>query len=208
MNARRVDDNSNERTPQDAVDDLLRASASAMEMAMKGVWTKDSEAQSAPVHPFVAHPAAMMTAATVVGLGVSSQMAGMWLGFMKGVSEASDAARGEHEQDFAEAVTTEGQSSPAEKAEPPKSSARVRVVVDNDTDQVVSPAQPDDLKLLPGVGPKLASVLASKGFASFKSIASMSATDEAKLDGELGLDGRILADDWRGAAARLMAGAN
>ncbi len=204
MSARRVDDNSNERTPQDAVDDLLRASASAMEMAMKGVWTKDSEAQSAPVHPFVAHPAAMMTAATVVGLGVSSQMAGMWLGFMKGVSEASDAARGEHEQDFAEAAKT----SPAEKAEPPKSSARVRVVVDNEAEQLASPAQQDDLKLLPGVGPKLASVLASKGFASFKSIASMSATDEAKLDGELGLDGRILADDWRGAAARLMAGAN
>lgn len=205
MNTSRDRDGMNESTAEKAVEDLVRASADAMEVALKGEWAKDINAATPPIHPLLAHPTAMMAAATVVGMGVSSQIAGMWLGFMKGFNEASEKAT--------DAQTAETAAEP-KKA---KEKDALRVVVDNGkaakkraaVKKVDEPASSraegsDDLKRISGVGPKLASVLAERGFGSFSAIASMSAKQAAALDRDLGLEGRIERDDWIGQAKTLL----
>ncbi|MCO6186101.1 helix-hairpin-helix domain-containing protein [Rhizobium sp. L1K21] len=207
MNTSRDTGGVNETPAEKAVEDLVRASADAMEMAMKGEWAKDIDAAAPPIHPLLAHPTALMAAATVVGMGVSSQLAGMWLGFMKGFVETAS-----HE--------AEGQ----EPEQPPKTSTEktdaLRVVADNNNNTQVrkktavqrasskahskSVAGGDDLKRISGIGPKLASVLAERGFATYAAIAAMNVEAAEALDRDLGLDGRIDRDDWIGQAKALM----
>ena len=64
-------------------------------------------------------------------------------------------------------------------------------------------AKADDLKLISGIGPRLEQVLQKRGITGFAKIAAMKAADIAKLDEELGLNGRIQRDDWVGQAAKL-----
>lgn len=64
-------------------------------------------------------------------------------------------------------------------------------------------AQADDLKLISGVGPKLEQMLQKRGITSFAHIAAWSAADIARLDEDMGLNGRIQRDDWVGQAAKL-----
>ena len=224
MNAKRSSGESNEPNAADkAVEDLVRASAEAVEVVMNGEWAKNIEAPSVPVHPLMGHPTAMMAAATVVGMGVSGQIAGMWLGFMKGLSEGVEGYPGEPEvssdaADIAGAPEVERQQ-PAEKQ-------AIRVVVDNDAAAAAEP-QPiaetsekpvdadqtsvsrdkvaaDDLKRISGIGPKLATILAVKGYGGFSAIAAMDSATAKALDDELGLDGRIERDDWPGQARALL----
>ncbi len=62
----------------------------------------------------------------------------------------------------------------------------------------------DDLKQISGIGPKLEHMLQKRGL-SLAAIAALSDTDAAKLDADLGLDGRIARDGWV-AQARKLAG--
>lgn len=62
----------------------------------------------------------------------------------------------------------------------------------------------DDLKQISGIGPKLEQMLQKRGL-SLAAIAALSDTDAAKLDADLGLDGRIARDGWV-AQARKLAG--
>jgi NADH-quinone oxidoreductase subunit E len=65
---------------------------------------------------------------------------------------------------------------------------------------------PEDLKLISGIGPKLEQMLQRRGLTTFAAIAALSDDDAAKLDAELGLDGRIQRDGWV-AQAKKLAGA-
>ena len=58
------------------------------------------------------------------------------------------------------------------------------------------PASPDDLKAISGVGPKLEQVLNGMGVTRYADIAAWSASDVARIEAELGLDGRIARDGW------------
>jgi NADH-quinone oxidoreductase subunit E len=64
----------------------------------------------------------------------------------------------------------------------------------------------DDLKRIDGIGPKVEQVLKGRGIARFKDLAEMDETALNALDKELGLDGRVLRDDWAGQARRLVGG--
>ncbi len=68
------------------------------------------------------------------------------------------------------------------------------------------PANPDDLKLISGVGPKLEQVLNELGVWTFEQIAGWNAAEIAWVDDYLQFSGRILRDDWLGQAADLAAG--
>lgn len=63
----------------------------------------------------------------------------------------------------------------------------------------------DDLKLISGIGPKLANVLKGHGVVTFAQLAGMDEAALAALDAELGLEGRILRDDWAGQARKILA---
>lgn len=63
----------------------------------------------------------------------------------------------------------------------------------------------DDLKRISGIGPKLANVLTGHGVVTFAQLAGMDEAALAALDAELGLEGRILRDDWAGQARRILA---
>jgi len=64
----------------------------------------------------------------------------------------------------------------------------------------------DDLKKIDGVGPKVDQVLKGRGISRFQDLAAMDEKALAALDKELGLDGRVLRDDWAGQARRLAGG--
>ena len=93
------------------------------------------------------------------------------------------------------AKKTEPVEKPA-KAAPARKATRARV------------AKTDDLKVISGVGPKLEQVLNGMGVTRYADIAAWSASDVARIEAELGLDGRIARDGWveqasKGAGERL-----
>ncbi|HEX8045320.1 5' DNA nuclease [Rhizobium sp.] len=61
----------------------------------------------------------------------------------------------------------------------------------------------DDLKRISGIGPKLEQVLNGRGILRVADIAAWSDADVARIDAELGFDGRIRRDDWVGQAKAL-----
>ncbi|MCM2442029.1 5' DNA nuclease [Agrobacterium vitis] len=60
-----------------------------------------------------------------------------------------------------------------------------------------------DLKAIGGVGPKVQEMLSKLGVHGLDDIATWTPEDAARIDAELGLDGRILRDDWIGQARKL-----
>lgn len=63
----------------------------------------------------------------------------------------------------------------------------------------------DDLKKLPGVGPKLAEKLNDYGIFHFHQLAAMSDSDIEEMDAALDLKGRASRDDWVGQAKQMLA---
>lgn len=68
------------------------------------------------------------------------------------------------------------------------------------------PNQPDDLKLISGVGPKLESVLNGLGIYTFAQVASWKKAEREWVDGYLRFKGRIDRDDWVRQAKALAKG--
>ena len=71
---------------------------------------------------------------------------------------------------------------------------------------IAARAQPDDLTVLVGIGPKLAQALADIGVTQFAQIAAWTLADLANVDETLGLKGRAVRDAWVAQAKRLAAG--
>jgi NADH-quinone oxidoreductase subunit E len=61
-----------------------------------------------------------------------------------------------------------------------------------------------DLKQISGIGPKLVEVLNGLGVTSLAEVAAWNEADIARVDKELGLNGRISRDDWVGQAKALL----
>lgn len=103
---------------------------------------------------------------------------------------------------------------PAPKAKPaakPVATAKAKV---EPKVEVATPApkpkkpsgKSDDLKRIDGIGPKVEQVLKGRGITRFQDLAEMDEKALVALDKELGLDGRVLRDDWSGQARRLAGG--
>ncbi|MBX9450356.1 MAG: NADH-quinone oxidoreductase subunit E [Mesorhizobium sp.] len=71
---------------------------------------------------------------------------------------------------------------------------------------VERPAQPDDLKLISGVGPKLEGVLNGLGIYTYAQVASWKKAERDWVDGYLRFKGRIERDDWVKQAKALAKG--
>ena len=63
-----------------------------------------------------------------------------------------------------------------------------------------------DLKLIPGIGPKLEQLLNGLGISTLSQIANWSSDEATRFDHELKLNGRILRDDWAGQAKKMAEG--
>lgn len=67
-------------------------------------------------------------------------------------------------------------------------------------------AERDDLKKISGIGPRLETVLNERGVSRYADLAGLSKAALNKLDAELGLEGRVIRDDWVGQAKALSGG--
>lgn len=190
-------------------------------------------AQAMPVHPLMAHPAAAFAAATAIGFGLSTQMASAFFGAFQGALETTGklaAALDDTPPDEPapevdirpENIRSAGQALSKPEAEKPavERKAGPTLTVVKAVNEAVPASQPkpavkaktakraekaDDLKLIAGIGPKLEQVLNARGIRSFAEIAAWTDEDIARLDGELGFNGRIARDDWIGQA-KVLAG--
>lgn len=197
-------------------------------------------AQAMPVHPLMAHPAAAFAAATAIGFGFSTQMAGAffgaWQSALETTSKVAAALDDTPPDETAPDVDIRPENiRPAVKAftkpaagkktgptltvvrpvsEPipasqPKPVSEAKSVGQTKPAVKAKPAaravKADDLKLIAGIGPKLEQVLNAKGIRSFAEIAAWTDAEIARLDAELGFNGRIGRDDWTGQA-KILAG--
>ncbi|MCA1439116.1 NADH:ubiquinone oxidoreductase [Ensifer sp. IC4062] len=166
-----------------------------------------------PLHPLMAHPTAAVAAATALGFGVSSHIAGIMFGAIQGAVGAMQKGVSTPEQPRttapkataapAKRVVQDGpEASPApgpartSRVSKPKAKAKAPA-------RTEKPVAADDLKRISGIGPKLEQVLNARGIRRFADIAALGEAEVARLDKELGFDGRILRDDWVGQAKAL-----
>jgi NADH-quinone oxidoreductase subunit E len=177
-------------------------------------WLK--EMPDVPLHPLMAHPVAAMVATSAIGFGIAGQMAGMMLGMMQSAAERTRAA-------LDEAITAEPvKAKPMLRVVPgtEKSVAepKTRVARDRSATRGTAATKPvrkasaakaartDDLKVISGIGPKLEQVLNGMGLRRYADIAALKAADVARIEAELGLDGRIARDGWVEQARTLAKG--
>jgi len=209
-------------------------------------------AQAMPVHPLMAHPAAAFAAATAIGFGFSTQMAGAFFGAWQSALETTSKvaaalddtppdepapdveirpenirpavkaftkpAAGKKAGPTLTVVRPVSEPIPASQTKPvteaksvgqTKSVSQTKPVGETKPAVKAKPAtravKADDLKLIAGIGPKLEQVLNAKGIRSFAEIAAWTDAEIARLDAELGFNGRIGRDDWTGHA-KILAG--
>ena len=185
-------------------------------------------ARAMPVHPLMAHPAAAFAAATAIGFGLSTQMAGAFFGAFQSALETTGKVAAALDDTPPDELTPDVEIRP-ENIRPavkvvvkPAAAKRAgpKLTVVRPVSEPVPASQPkpaekakpvvrakkaDDLKLIAGIGPKLEQVLNARGIRSFAEIAGWNDEDIARLDAELGFNGRIGRDDWSGQA-KVLAG--
>jgi NADH-quinone oxidoreductase subunit E len=177
-------------------------------------------ARALPIAPMMINPAAAMAAATAIGFGFSTQMAGAFFGALQGAMEASNKLAAVLDETPPEEPKPEIDVKPENirPAAQKKPAARVKLAVVADKAEPVAKtktaaaAKPaargkkaDDLKQISGVGPKLEQVLNAKGVRTLAEISGWSDADVARLEAELGFDGRIARDGWVAQAKLLTA---
>jgi NADH-quinone oxidoreductase subunit E len=173
----------------------------------------------------MAHPLAGMAAAGALGLGLAGHAFGMWAGAVAGAAEASQklfSGLVEGEAQPAEpaarlrlvASQPAPRAQPVARAKPVASKKAVPAPIVTAAGDVAAtppaaierPEQPDDLKAIAGIGPKLEKTLNGLGIWTYAQVASLTEAEIAWLDGKFGLGGRIGRDGWTGQAAGLSAG--
>jgi NADH-quinone oxidoreductase subunit E len=152
--------------------------------------------------------AAAMAAMTAFGISI----AGLMLGALKPAEGAeADTPSDRPSTSMVQAVVRDGKPAPeartgtraAKQAAPGKAATKhVAAGKSRPTGQTAA----DDLKRISGIGPRLEKVLRGRGISTYAQIAGLSASALKKIDDELGLEGRVVRDDWAGQARALAAG--
>jgi NADH-quinone oxidoreductase subunit E len=141
---------------------------------------------------FFAGQTAAMTMMTAFGMSLTAQMAGAFMGAFANALDQGEA----------------GQSAPAAAATPEAKKERAGTakvvplrVVKKDRTPVA-----DDLKKISGVGPRLEKVLNGMGIKTLAEIAKWTEVEMREIDDKLGLENRIIRDDWASQAKALLEG--
>lgn len=216
-------------TKQSASDDAMDMSSMAKSLGGAGVWGAGAG------NPWASSIAAMTTANTLA-FGIASQMWSLWWGMaFKPLGQNEAAETVEHAahdtlEFMAYGVAPDGALEGDEAAKPAKkkrAKAKAEKVVVAATPveaavttasvalepedfrpprKMAKPAEPDDLKLISGVGPKLEKLLNGLGVWTFGQIAAWEPEEIAWVDDFMAFDGRIARDQWVGQAAALASG--
>ena len=114
----------------------------------------------------------------------------------------------ESERDDAKAALAAAQTQTAEAKETSASAPSPAAAVSQPTAaaSASNSKQPDDLKQISGIGPKLETLLLEAGITRFEQIANLTTAQILDLDDILNFKGRIERDAWVGQAKRLAAG--
>ena len=67
----------------------------------------------------------------------------------------------------------------------------------------LTPTQPDDLKLISGIGPALEKKLRKQGISSYRQLAMLSDKDIVRIEAAIKAAGRVGREDWIGQAKSL-----
>jgi len=102
------------------------------------------------------------------------------------------------------ASTASGRAKPGEK--PAEAAGETSLDDKNRPAAIDKPANPDDLKLISGVGPKIENTLNSLGIYTFEQVAGWKKAEREWVDGYLKFKGRIDRDDWVKQAKALSKG--
>lgn len=155
--------------------------------------------------------AATLAMMTAYGFSLTSRMTGAMLGAMadaveKGRTEGApvDAPAAEPQPRVVALKVVRNDPVPAARRKRPASPVASRPAPAKT--KPAAPAAYDDLKRISGIGPKLEKVLNSMGITRLADLAAMSENDMRTLDARLGLENRIIRDDWAGQAKALLEG--
>jgi NADH-quinone oxidoreductase subunit E len=181
-------------------------------------------ARALPMPPLMVNPAAAMAAATAIGLGFSTQMAGAFFGALQGAMETSNKLAAVLDETPPDEIKPEVDVKPENirplsvtKAQVETAPSKVKLSVASAAEpaakaKAAAAAKPatrarkaGDLKRIAGIGPKLEQVLNAKGIRTLAEIAGWTDADIARVDAELGFDGRIARDGWVAEARALTA---
>ncbi len=120
---------------------------------------------------------------------------------------ASAASKGGKAASTSKSAKTTKSAPAASKADPAKAADDAPSLDDKNRPAAVEkPAQPDDLKLISGVGPVLEKKLNDLGIYTYKQVASWKKAEREWVDGYLSFKGRIERDDWVKQAKALAKG--
>jgi NADH-quinone oxidoreductase subunit E len=143
---------------------------------------------------FFADQTAAMTMMTAFGMNLTAQMAGAFMGAFANALDRGEATKPDP---AAAAVVT-----PEKKKERAGTAKIVPLrVVKKDRAPVA-----DDLKKISGVGPRLEKVLNGMGIRTLAEIAKWTEAEMREIDDKLGLENRIIRDDWASQAKALLEG--
>jgi len=161
-------------------------------------------------------PLGAMAAASAIGIGVASQMWGLWAGAVAGAFDANIGLKvgvteqprtaGGNVDELKTIIRGKVARAPARVIDATVAEAQVVpvAVAEAKATPAEQVATSDDLKRISGVGPKLEQVLNGMGIRTYAQIAAWQADDIARVDDTLKFGGRILRDDWVGQAKSLM----
>ncbi|QRM55013.1 hypothetical protein [Sinorhizobium sp. BG8] len=181
-------------------DPVHPASAAGEDVFALAQWLKQMPAM--PLHPLMTHPMAAVAAVTAIGFGMTGQIAGMVFGAMQGAAErtampvgriSGEDAGGRMNAPRTEQVTA---TQKVVRAKPRSARIEMKKAPAAAAASAATAEAVDDLKLISGVGPKLEQVLNGMGIRRYADIAAWSELDVAKIEGELGIEGRIARDGW------------
>lgn len=153
----------------------------------------------------MAHPAAGLAAASALGFGLAGHAFGVWIGAVAGAAEVSQRLlfEGEASSKATKSGSPESESTPAKAVVEPAKPVLVTVpasdLVPGELRQPKAaerPEQPDDLKRISGIGPKLEAVLNGLGIWTYAQIAAWTPAEVAWIDDYLSFKGRIGRDGW------------
>ena len=94
----------------------------------------------------------------------------------------------------------------ASAAAKPAKSAKPALEDKNRPAGIERPAEPDDLKMISGVGPKIEGILNDLGIFTFEQVSKWKKAEREWVDGYLSFHGRIEREDWVKQAKALAKG--
>ena len=141
---------------------------------------------------FMADQAVAMTVFSAYGMNLTAQMAGAFMGAFAHALEGQAPAT--------------VMAAEARKPEPKNESDHVAKVVPLRVVKKGRAPMADDLKRISGIGPRLEKVLNGMGVTTFADIAKWDDAEMRRMDEKLGLENRIVRDNWASQAKALLEG--